>query len=60
MLYDRKVKGSNIELSDCVLLANRAERGKKKVADHWKSTVYTVVDKIPSTNTFRICNTVTG
>lgn len=60
VLYNRKTKGSNIEVSDRVLLANRAERGKKKVADRWESTVYTVVDKIPDTHTFRIRNTVTG
>lgn len=60
VLYDRKAKGSNIEVSDCILLAYRAARGKKKVVNHWESTVYTVVDKIPNTNTFRIRSTVTG
>uniref|UniRef100_A0A673JUV2 Gypsy retrotransposon integrase-like protein 1 n=1 Tax=Sinocyclocheilus rhinocerous TaxID=307959 RepID=A0A673JUV2_9TELE len=61
VLYNRKAKGSDIDVSDRVLLANHAERGKKKkIADRWESTVYMVVDKFPSTNTFRIHNTVTG
>lgn len=60
VMYNRQSKESNTELSDHVRLANRAESGKRKVADSWESTVYTVVDKIPSINTFRIRHTVTG
>lgn len=59
-LYNRRVKGSAIEVGDRVLIANRTERGKRKVADRWESPVYTVVDKNTDTHTYRICDTVTG
>lgn len=59
-LYNRKVKGTNIDIGDRVLLANRKERGKKKLADRWESTVYTVVDMNPETHTYRIRDTITG
>lgn len=59
-LYNRRVKGLLIEIGDQVLLANKTERGKKKVADKWESTVYTVVDRKPDTHTYRIRNLATG
>ena len=59
-LYNRRVKGSDIEIGDRVLLANRRERGKKKLADRWESTIYTVVDMNAQTHTFRISDAVTG
>ncbi len=59
-LYNRRVKGLVIEIGDQVLLANKTERGKKKVADRWESTVYTVVDRKPDTHTYRIRNPSTG
>lgn len=59
-LYNRKVKGSKIEIGDRVLLANRKERGKKKLADRWESNIYTVVDMNTETHTYRICDTITG
>ncbi|KAF1373333.1 hypothetical protein PFLUV_G00259440 [Perca fluviatilis] len=59
-LYNRKVKGSQIGLGDRVLVANRTERGKRKLADRWDSTVYTVVDVNEETHTYRICDTLTG
>lgn len=43
-----------------MLLANKAERGKRKIADRWESTVYTVVDCKPQTHTYRIQNPTTG
>ena len=60
LLYNRKVKGSKVEIGDRVLLANRKERGKKKLADRWESTIYTVVDMAPETHTYRIRDTLTG
>lgn len=57
--YNRKVKGHTLNVGDKVLLANRGERGKKKVADRWESTVYTVVAKNPSLNIYQI-RTPTG
>lgn len=59
-LYNKRVKGSNIDVGDRVLLANKKERGKRKVADRWESTVYTVVDRNTETHTYRIRDTVTG
>lgn len=59
-LYNRRVKGSNLNIGDRVLLANRKERGKKKLADRWDSTVYTVVDVNTETHTYRIRDTITG
>ncbi|XP_047658776.1 uncharacterized protein LOC113637785 [Tachysurus fulvidraco] len=52
--YNRRVKGLAIGVGDQVLLANKAERGKRKTADRWESTVYTVVDHKPQTHTYRI------
>ncbi|KAL3969330.1 hypothetical protein ACER0C_027127 [Sarotherodon galilaeus] len=59
-LYNRRVKGSRIEVGDRVLVANRKERGKKKVADRWESTVYTVIDVNHDTHTFKIHDSVSG
>uniref|UniRef100_A0A3B1IZV0 Gypsy retrotransposon integrase-like protein 1 n=1 Tax=Astyanax mexicanus TaxID=7994 RepID=A0A3B1IZV0_ASTMX len=59
-IYNRKVKGPSIEVNDRMLLANKTERGKRKTAGRWESTVYTVVDKNPQTHTFRIRNTANG
>ncbi|XP_048109735.1 uncharacterized protein LOC125301405 [Alosa alosa] len=59
-LYNRKVKGATIEIGDRVLVANKKERGKRKVADRWEPTVYTVMDKNAKTHTYKIQNTVTG
>ncbi|CAI5678467.1 unnamed protein product [Oreochromis niloticus] len=59
-LYNRRVKGSRIEVGDRVLVANRKERGKKKVADRWESPHYTVIDVNPDTHTFKIRDSVSG
>lgn len=59
-LYNRKVKGTDIAVGDRVLLANRKERGKRKLADRWESTIYTVMDTNPTTHTYKICDTITG
>lgn len=37
-----------------MLLANKGERGKKKLADKWEPVVYTVVDKNPQTHIYKI------
>ncbi|KAJ8010185.1 hypothetical protein DPEC_G00072360 [Dallia pectoralis] len=59
-LYNRKVKGSKIVLGDRVLVANRTDRGKRKLADRWDSIVYTVVGVNEETHTYRICDTLSG
>lgn len=59
-LYNRRVKGSRIEVGDRALVANRKERGKQKVGDRWESTVYTVIDVNRETHTFKIRDCVSG
>lgn len=59
-LYNLKVKGMDIEEGDQVLLANKGERGRRKLADKWCSTIHTVVSKDPKCHTYRVKNTVTG
>ena len=54
------MKGPVIDVGDRVLLVNKKERGKRKVADRWESTVYTVMERNSATHTYRICDTVTG
>lgn len=57
-LYNMKTNGADIEEGDRVLLANRGERGHRKLADRWDSTLYTVVSKDPKCHTYRIKNTI--
>ncbi|KAI4904009.1 hypothetical protein NFI96_005422 [Prochilodus magdalenae] len=59
-LYNRKAKGCDIKEGDQVLLANKGERGRRKLADRWESTPYIVVSTDPRCHTFRIRNTATG
>ncbi|KAM4570948.1 uncharacterized protein V3H82_010668 [Fundulus diaphanus] len=59
-LYNRKVRGSPVEIGDRVLLANKKGRGKRKLADRWENVVYTVVDKNDTSHTFKLQNASTG
>ena len=59
-LYNRKFKGAAVEVGDRVLLANKGERGKRKLADRWDSHLYTVVETNMNTHTFRIRNCATN
>lgn len=59
-VYNRRSKGHSVEKGDRVLLANKGERGKKKLADRWDSAVYIVVAKNSSLNTYRIQHPTTG
>ncbi|XP_019220262.1 uncharacterized protein LOC106098742 [Oreochromis niloticus] len=59
-LYNKKQKGADIEEGDRVLLANKGERGRRKLADRWEPTIYTVVSKNPTCHTYRIRNTKSG
>lgn len=59
-IYNRRAKGAPIEPGDRVLLANKGERGRRKLADRWEDVVYTVVEGNPKTHTFKICNPVSG
>lgn len=49
-----------MEVGDLVLLANKGERGKRKLADRWENAVYIVVDKNDGSHTFRIRHSVSG
>lgn len=59
-LYNRHTKGQSICVGDRVLVSNKRERGKRKTADRWESTVYTVVAVNPATHTYRVQNPTTG
>lgn len=54
ILYNRKVRGSPLAVGDRVLLANRGEKGKRKVADKWDSVLYEVQSVKPEVNVYRI------
>lgn len=43
-----------------VLLANKSERGKRKLSDKWENVVYTVVDCDPKTHIYKIKHPVSG
>lgn len=58
--YNRKAKGSPLTVGDRVLLANRGERGKRKIADKWESTVYEVTSVRPGINVYSIRDPVTS
>lgn len=59
-LYNRKVKGSPLVVGDRVLLANRGERGKRKLADKWDSIPYDVVSVRSGINVYWIRESHTG
>lgn len=58
--YNKKVRGAPVELGDRVLLANKGERGKRKLADKWEPVLYTVVEKNSQIHTYKIKNVSTG
>ena len=59
-VYNKRVRGHDIVEGDQVLLANKGERGSKKLADRWESTLYVVVSRDPKCHTYRIKNTTSG
>ncbi|KAI2668494.1 Retrovirus-related Pol polyprotein [Labeo rohita] len=59
-LYNMRTKGCDIEEGDRVLLANKGERGRRKLADKWESVPYVVVSKDSRCHIFRVKNTSTG
>lgn len=52
--YNKKTKGTHLNIGDRVLIANKGERGKKKLADRWDPTVYTVKDRNLQTHTYKL------
>ncbi len=59
-LYNQKTRGCRIEVGDQLLLANKGERGRRKLADKWESTPYIVVALNPQCHTYHIRNTHSG
>nr|XP_055046856.1 uncharacterized protein LOC129432455 [Misgurnus anguillicaudatus] len=58
--YNKRIKGRDIEEGDHVLIANKGERGRRKLADKWESTPYVVLSVDTRCHTYRIRNTRTG
>ena len=52
--YNKKAKGTHLNRGDRVLVANKGERGKRKLADKWEATVYTIVDRDPRTHVYKL------
>ena len=43
--YDRRVRGSSLQIGDHVLVRNLSIRGKHKLADKWENRVHQVIDQ---------------
>ena len=52
--YNKRVKGTYLSVGDRVLVANKGERGKRKLADKWEDGVYTVVGVNPNIHVYKI------
>jgi len=52
--YNKRAKGSSLSVGDRVLVANKGGRGKRKLADKWEPSVYTVVASKPQCHIYRI------
>ncbi len=50
----KKVRGTCLDIKDRVLIANKGERGKRKLADKWDPAVYSVVDRNLQTHTYKL------
>ncbi|KAJ8402703.1 hypothetical protein AAFF_G00363750 [Aldrovandia affinis] len=59
-LYDRKLRGAPVDVGDRVLLANKGERGKRKLADRWEGHLYVVTEKNEGVHMLKIRNSETG
>ncbi|XP_042170339.1 uncharacterized protein LOC121844379 [Oncorhynchus tshawytscha] len=59
-LYNRKIRGAPVEIGDRVLLANKGERGKRKLADRWENNLKIVTEKNSDVHIFKIQNMSTG
>lgn len=55
--YDKRVKGTYLSVGDRVLVANKGERGKRKLADKWEDAVYTVIGANPNIHVYKIQDT---
>lgn len=55
--YDKRVKSTYLSVGDRVLVANKGERGKRKLADKWEDGVYTVIGANPNIHVYKIRDT---
>lgn len=49
--YDKRVKGIRLSMGHRVLIANKGERGRRKLADKWNPEIFTVTSVSPQTHT---------
>ncbi|XP_060781076.1 uncharacterized protein LOC132888994 [Neoarius graeffei] len=59
-LYNRRARGAPVEVGDQVLLANKGERGKRKLADRWEDATYLVIGVNADSHTYKIQHDSTG
>lgn len=52
--YNKKVKGTCLSIGDHELIANKGERGKRKLADRWNPVVYTVQEQNLQTRVYKL------
>lgn len=52
--YNKRVKGTHLNIGDRVLIANKGERGRRKLADKWEATVYVVINRNPQKHTYMV------
>ncbi len=52
--YNKRVKGLPLSVGDHVLVANKGCRGKRKLANKWKPTLYSIVSSNPSLHIYKI------
>ncbi len=52
--YNKRVKGLPLSVGDYVLVANKGCRGKRKLADKWEPTMYSIVSSNPSLHIYEI------
>ncbi|KAL1268813.1 hypothetical protein QQF64_034176 [Cirrhinus molitorella] len=50
--YNKRVKGTQLNVGDRVLIANKGEREKRKLADKWEANVFVVINRNPQTHTY--------
>lgn len=55
-ICNHKIKSAHLNCGDRVLIANKGERRKRKLADKWEPTVYTIVDNDPHTHIYKVKN----
>lgn len=52
--YDHRVRDLPLEKGDRILIQNVGLKGKHKLQDRWKSTLYVVVEKLPNLPVYRV------